>query len=405
MGRRTAPHRTVAVDVDAPVARTPRSWPWPWYVPGVGGPIAVLLGGWLVLAALSVVGWLTSPETQATAALRLAGQVLVLAHGAPVEIGGQAVSITPLGLTALLIFLALPIAGTAAAAVGGRHDAETTVWRVGGTFASVYAATLTLIAAFLGVASPRVFVGGLVVGGVAGLWGASRALRYDPTAGWPDWLRVVPRALGAAMLTVLAGASAALAVGLILGRAAVTAIVQGLDGGFPALALLVILHLCYLPNLVLGAASWILGAGVTLGDGSLYSMGTADIGLLPAIPAFGIVPAGEGSWAALWWLVVGAVAGAVAGLAVAWARPRARFDETALTGGLSGVAAGLAITAAAALGSGGLGSGRLAHVGARIGELAVFAPTLLGLAGMATGLLVGLVRRPVTPARDASTTP
>ena len=59
-----------------------------------------------------------------------------------------------------------------------------------------------------------------------------------------------------------------------------------------------------------------------------------------------------------------------------------------------GVAAGLLLTVLAALGAGGLGADRLAHLGARVGELAVFAPTLLGLAGLVSGLFVGLARRP-----------
>ena len=40
-------------------------------------------------------------------------------------------------------------------------------------------------------------------------------------------------------------------------------------------------------------------------------------------------------WPALLWLLVGVAAGAVAGVVVALARPRARFDETAVVGGLA----------------------------------------------------------------------
>ena len=66
--------------------------------------------------------------------------------------------------------------------------------------------------------------------------------------------------------------------------------------------------------------------------------------------------------------------------------------EGALTAGL-GVLAGLLVAAACALGSGGLGTGRLAEVGARFPELLIFAPTILGLSGLTGGLAVGLVRR------------
>ncbi len=405
MPRRTLLPRTVAVDVDASSHPAGGSLRWPWYLPAVLGPLAVLLGGWLLLAALAVVGWLTSPDVAAADALRLAGQVLLLANGGAVDIAGQTVSIAPLGLSALLVFLALPVSGSAAQRAQVADPDRATgdlVLRVGGTFGGVYAAGVVVVAAALDEATVGVVAGSLAIGGIAGLWGAARGIGHDPTAAWPRWLAVVPRAMGAALLTVLAGASAALAVALYQGRDAVTAIVEALGGGVAGLVLLTALHLIYLPNLVLAAASWILGAGFTLGDGSLLSMSGADVGLLPAIPAFGIVPAGEGSWASLWWLVIGAVAGAVAGLAVAWARPRARFDETALVGGLAGVLTGLAVTVLAALGAGGLGSGRLVHLGARVPELAIFAPTLLGLGGLASGLVLGLVRRPWKPTEAAT---
>lgn len=410
-------HRTVAVDVDAPQPAAPREWPWPWYALAIGGPLAVLLAGWIVLGALAAVGWLASPDAQLGDALRVAAELVVAAHGAPVDIGGIVVSIAPLGLTGALVFLALPVAAKAARRAARQHgatddtgeiwaDTEALVVRVGGTFAGVYAAAVSMLAASIGAGSPQAVVGGLVVGVVAGFWGAARGVGYDPTADWPEWLRAVPRALGAALFTVLAGASAVLVVALLQGRDAVTAIVEGLDGGVVGLVLLTALHLIYLPNLLLAAASWMLGAGVTVGDGSLISMSTTDVGFLPAIPAFGLVPVdAEPSSAAYWWLLVGVAGGAVAALAVAWARPRARFDQTALVGGLAGVAAGAAVTLAAALGSGGLGSDRLAHVGARLPELAVFAPTLMGLAGVAAGLILGLVRRPVAPQGEPGPTP
>lgn len=404
MAKQSGRHRTVAVDLGATPEPEARQWPWPWYLVAIIGPLAVLLGGWLVLAALTMVGWLTSPEAQLQSALRLAADILVLAHGAPVEIGGQHVSIAPLGLTAALVFGALPLSGWAARQAAGRQgtsddtgqiwaDAEAIVWKVGGTFAAVYTLGLTGVAAAVGAASWWALLGGAVVGAVSGLWGASRGLGHEPTAGWPTWLRAVPRALGAAVLTVMAGASFALAAAAWIGREQVTGIVEGLGGGGAALALLIALHLLYLPNLILACASWLLGAGVTVGDGSLVTMAVSDVGLQPAVPAFGLIPS-DTSQSALWWMVVGVVAGAVAALVVAWSRPRARFDETALVGGLSGVVAGLAIVAAAALGSGSLGSDRLSYIGARIPDLAIFAPTILGLSGMAAGLALGLLRRP-----------
>lgn len=406
MARTSAKPRTIAVDVDEAPQKQARHWSWPWYVAAVLGPIAVLLAGWLVLSALAAVGWLTSPNTDLGAALTLSTRILLLAHGAPAVIGGVPVSIAPLGVTALLILLAVPVAAFAARHAAGQSadpddtgklwvDGEAITMRVGGVFAGVYAAAVFALALAMREVSFQALLGAVTVGLVAGFWGAARGVGFDPTLAWPEWLRSVPRAMGAALLAVLAGGAAVLTVAAWLGRDRITELTHTLGGGPSATVLLIALHLAYLPNLILACVSWLLGAGITTGDGSLITMATADVGLLPAVPAFGLVPAqGDPTGASYWWLLVGLLAGALAGAVVTLARPRARFDETALVGGLSGVLAGGLIVVACALGGGSLGSERLAHIGPRVGALAIFAPTLLGLSGLAVGLILGLLRRP-----------
>ena len=87
----------------------------------------MLLAGWIVLSGLAAVGWLTSPDTQLSSALSLSTRLLLLAHGTPVDIGGLPVSIIPLGLTLLLVFLAIPVASLAARlAAGANADADDT---------------------------------------------------------------------------------------------------------------------------------------------------------------------------------------------------------------------------------------------------------------------------------------
>ena len=408
MARRTSLHKTVAVEVGATPEPERRHLQWPWQLTAVVGALAVLLGGWLVLAAFALVGWLTSPDTEFAAALRLAADVLVLGHGGPVVIGGQAVSIVPLGLTLLLVFVALPVASFAARQAAHQDtepddtgrvwvDGEPLVLRVAGVFGGSYVAGVIALGLTTGTLTLQLIAGAVAVGGIAGLLGASRGVDFDPTRAWPRWLRAVPRAMGAALLTVLAGSAALVAIAAWGGRERIATIVDSLDGGGAGLVLLAALHIAYLPNLVLAAASWALGAGITLGDGSSVTVTATDVGLLPAIPAMGLVPEpGLASPALLWWLLLGVVAGAIAAVAVALARPRARFDETSLVGGLAGVAAGLLTAVACLLAAGGLGSDRLAHIGAKI-EILIFAPTILGLSGMAVGLAIGLIRRPPRP--------
>jgi hypothetical protein len=97
-----------------------------------------------------------------------------------------------------------------------------------------------------------------------------------------------------------------------------------------------------------------------------------------------------------------------AGVVAAWTavapRRRARFDETSLIGGLAGVVAGVAVTVVAVVSRGNLGVGRLVGIGPRPFELFVMSCSLLGISGMAGGLVIGLLlgaaARPGSRCRD-----
>lgn len=407
--------RTVAVDVDEQVDQpTERTFSWPWPLVAVLGAVGVALAGWVLVAGVATIVWLAASSGPFGEALGIATQVFALGHGVPAELAGQRIDLVPLGLSVLLVFLAVPVVGQAARRAaeergrigvdGDVHvDLERLVWVVAGTHAAVYAVAVAVItgAVLGGTPAARALLGGLVVGAVAGLWGAAKGVGHDPTAHWPGWLHAVPRAMGVALLTMLAAGAVVVALAVFLGRERIALIVTGLDAGWVGVLALAVLHLLYLPNLILWAVSWLLGAGITLGDGSLVSLLITDVGFLPAVPVLGAAPEpGTTSLHMLWWLAAGVLAGSLAGVAVVWARPRARFDETSLVGGLSGVLAGLLLATAASLGSGALGVARLAHVGARSVELFVFGPVLLGLAGLAAGLVVGLLRRVPGPGSE-----
>ncbi len=408
MTDRPTRHRTVAVDVDAVPPSPPKAFPLPWYAVAILATVAVVAAGWLLLTGATTLGWLTSPDVDLDASLFLATDFLLLAHGVPVMVGGQLVTLVPLGLPLALVVLALPGAGLAARQATGaaapaddtgrtRLDRERAVLRVAGTTAATQGVLIAGLALVLDSPSGVLpgLLGGLVLGAVSGLWGASRAIGFDPRHAWPGWLRSVPSALGYAVLVCLMGGTAALATALIVHRDRITFIHEALDPGVAGTILLVFVQLLYLPNLILWATSWALGAGVTLGDDSLLSMSVTDVGFLPSVPVLGAVgEPGLGGGAMFWWLAVGIVAGTVASLVVVLARPRARFDETALVGGLSGVGAGLLITLLCSLAGGALGQGRLNQLGATTDQLIIVAPVLLGLSGLVGGVVLGLVRRP-----------
>lgn len=405
MADRTSGSRRITVDVDAPENPEPPSGVRvPWFVVAGAGGLAVVAAGWLLMAGAAVVGWLTSPEVELADAFDLATDLMLLAHGSAVAIGGQMVSITPLGLSVALVLLGQPIAAFAASqasAAGAGDDPDhqmppvRVLWQVVGVFTASWVlgvALMTAIASDQDAFGPAL-LGAATMAVVAGCWGAARALELDPRGSWPAWLRPVPTAVAMAVLAALVAGAALLTTTLVLHRDRIALIHDSLEPGAAGSVLLVGIQLLYLPNLLLWATAWTLGAGITLGDESLVSMAITDVGFLPAIPVLGALPeAGQGSVLWLWWLAGGVVAGALAAFCVAWARPAARFDETALAGGLAGVAAGALVTVLASLASGALGTERLAHIGSRVTDLAIVAPSLMGLVGVVVGFAVGLVR-------------
>ena len=396
MAERGSRHRMIAVDVDeaARVARPQVTIPW--FVLAPVGALAVAAAGWLLMAGPAALGWLTSPESQLADALGLASRVLLLANGAVTTIGGQSVSIAPLGLALALILLGVPVAGLAArAAIDETDDLRGLVLRVGGAYAGTYIVFITLIAFFVPETSViRAFLGSVLIGGISGFWGVTRAVGYDPCERWPVRARSFPRGIGVAALICVGTGAALLSVVLILGRERIAAIADGLGGDGTAGILLIVIQLAWLPNLVIWAMAWALGAGVTLGEGTLLDMNGTSLGFLPSIPVLGAVPdPGPVPELAWLWLLGGVLAGVLATLVVTLNRSSERFYETSMTGGIAGILTGVLLFVLAWFASGGLGTQRLAHVGVRLGSLAFTAPGILGLVGLVTGLVVGLARR------------
>ena len=99
----------------------------------------------------------------------------------------------------------------------------------------------------------------------------------------------------------------------------------------------------------------------------------------------------------LLWLLSGVAAGgAAAAVLVKRLQTRAAangrqlgVDVTAIVGALAGVGCGLVFTLLQLPAGGDLGSVRLTSLGARMSALLVMAPSTMGLAGMATGAVLG----------------
>ena len=154
-------------------------------------------------------------------------------------------------------------------------------------------------------------------------------------------------------------------------------------------------QLSIVPNMVIWAASWLLGPGFALGTGSVVSPLGTQVGLIPALPILGALPQGA---PALGYAVI--VVPVVVGFAVGvLLKPRLTSAGTAsspvvlvLSGIMVGIV-GASMLALLAIWSGGAaGPGRLVDVGPD--PAAVWLWSVLELAPSAVlGLTVGLTRR------------
>lgn len=220
-------------------------------------------------------------------------------------------------------------------------------------------------------------IGGLP-GAVAGL-----GLRWRDVVGRTGASILAGGLAGIGILLVCA--ATALLIGLLAGRERIETIETGLGLDPLGQVVWLLIAVMYLPTALGWAMSWLLGGGLVVGSGSLVSLSGTQLGMLPAIPALGALPA-EG--VAPGWLVGLIGCGVVAGLVAGWVAIR-WLAAPGWPLGLAASAAAGAVTAAIVLGwcaasRGDLGSLRLAGLGPRLAELA-----WAGLPGIVIGALVG----------------
>jgi len=374
----------------------------PWAVIIVAGALLWAATGWLICAAVCLCGWLTDVAQPISAALSLASALFLLANGTDVVVAGVPVTLVPLLLTLAFVVIGIGILRFAV-----RHGfsaaPDNPVARLIGvalvTAVSYAAATMMLAgmtATGLSIKGPA---DSFVIGFVAAWWAAA------PLCGWripwpsstPAWVRALPRACGAGLGVLGAGGALLMIVALLFANARVTSLQTSLQPGAGGAVLLAVAQSLWSPTLILWGISWMVGAGVTLGVGTVVSPVAVELGVLPSIPVFGIVPAnGMPPSAMLFWAVVPVFAGVVA----AWVVVRAqatedfvderppRIEVGALIGGASGIATSVVVTALAALSRGDLGLARLTGLGPQLSTMFLLTPVWLGIAGVLAGALI-----------------
>ncbi|MGV9267062.1 cell division protein PerM [Kitasatospora sp. NPDC003701] len=296
------------------------------------GVRTALLG--LAAVAVPVLGlWVVTPfaDDGAAGAVRLAGVLWLLGHGAPVLRGAldAPLTVTPL-LLGLLAVGQLHRAGARAAArrrFRPRWSGPLAVWSGYCAVAVAVVAQCSGAGQFRARVLPDVLVVALLAG--AATAAGARTARRVPERGraadgpwpapWPaSWQVLRQRAVdrvpawacpdgGAAAVRTAALAAGAGLVATGAAVVAVAAVLAAATGGGPGAAALaqgpaagaglLLLSVVLLPNAVLWGTAYALGPGFAAGAGTLVAPGGTVLGPLPELPLFALVAEpGAGGW-------------------------------------------------------------------------------------------------------------
>ncbi|MGB7424332.1 MAG: DUF6350 family protein [Ornithinimicrobium sp.] len=305
---------------------------------------------WLLIAVPVLVAWFADPLSTVSAwqALGSAAAVWALTHRGVVDAAEVSLQLTPLMLTALPVLLCR----YAARHVLTDDEASVIPKRIGGfraawhgvrgndltSFVVGYGALGLVICLASGLgASPASFwlvLPGLLLVPVTGITLAlirehrreenptiARALRWIAHR-IPVLARRGLKPAGEALAALTAGSVLVLAALVAFRIERIGTLYQALDAGPVGVVVLTLGQLLLLPNMVLWALGWIVGAGMAIGPVQVGWMQTtsADLPLIPvlgALPEPGLLPAG--TWAVV---LFPTLIGAWLGFRSAWSAPR-----------------------------------------------------------------------------------
>ncbi|WP_298040250.1 DUF6350 family protein [uncultured Microbacterium sp.] len=256
--------------------------------------------------------------------------------------------------------------------------------------ARVEMASVPVVAAIIVPAS--VYLVGALGGAVRHAWnegdGGPVNRLHDLVDGWGAW-RLVPgeivRGASAAVVGLTGIGALLIAIMVALRGGEVVALFESAHVDAVGATVLALGNLAYLPTMIVWAVSWASGAGFSVGAGTSASPAGTELGVVPGLPAFGLLPENGSIWMLVIVLLpvaVGAFAGWIVRSRLVWqeaAQPL--WPRVAIAAGIAALTAGVTALAAV-LASGSIGPGRMAETGPHPGRtaLAVGIEVLIGTA-------------------------
>jgi hypothetical protein len=325
------------VTVAAPAARRETAPPPTARAPlvvaaGVNALWAAMLSFLPMLGTVAAVTLIGPSRPPLGDTIRFGTGAFLLAHGVPLVLAGEPITLVPLAVSALAAWRCALAGRNTIRAIGARGSrSPRSALFVAATIATVYGGIGALLAAVIGRADLRVGVlrAGLTLGAFAGIAALAGGLRASGVAGpnspaQPRWLAWVPavvrdaaRTGAVAALVLIAAGAVATGASIAVAGGAATTMLAGMHLGIAAEAGIVLVCLAYAPDVSVWAAAFLTGPGFTLAR-------------VPELPIFAGFPARPvtGAWQAL--LATPVLAGCVAGLLLARRHRRRAVEVAAL---------------------------------------------------------------------------
>ena len=357
------PARGGSADLSGPAGHSP-SAPLPLVVAGGAAGAAAAVFSYLVLVVIALAAWMLDPSgsQEWTQMLEVASGAWLAGLGSAPTVAGITLTLLPLGFALIPILAVIGAARWAsdASAVARRGEAVAVALALGVSFA-VVAAVIASMSRTLSVSPIRAaLVAGLAATLIAAFVVLRRAglLSLDAL---PADVRDGAAAAGAALLSLIAVASAMLIVAIVGNFDEMTSLLVQLDAGPSGLLLLAALSLGYLPSAVMWSLAYLLGPGVTVSVGTVVSpYAETTSAALPGFPLLAALP-GQPPMGAILLPLFGVAAGVIAGLLL---RRRGHVGlRGCLVSGGAAVTTGAVLAVAAWLASGSLGDTTLQGLG------------------------------------------